>query len=98
MIARTIIARTIIAGNIIARNAAMFLVNLKLNSLTLFKDPYPPPPRWGIYGVMEGDCFVTLLLLKFICLVFHGENGQNGYILIIFSFTKIVSIIARIDL
>ena len=58
MIARTIIARTIIAGNIIARNAAMFLVNLKLNSLTIFKDPYPPPLNGGVF---MGSWRVTVL-------------------------------------
>jgi len=30
---------------------------------------------WGHGG--EGLVFVTILLLKCICLVFHGENGQN---------------------
>ena len=30
--------------------------------------------------------------------MFHGENGQIEYIVIIFSFTNIVSIVACIDL
>ena len=47
--------------------------------------------RWGILGGKGGDwCFDKILILKCICLVFHGENGQNEYILIIFSFTNIV--------
>ena len=40
--------------------------------------------------------FVKLLALKCICivfLVFHGENEQNEYCLIILSFTNIVSIL-----
>ena len=36
---------------------------------------------------MTGFCQNTPL--KCICLVFHGENGQNEYILKIFSFTNI---------
>ena len=39
-----------------------------------------------------------IVFFKCICLVFHGENGQNEYIQIIFSFTNIVSIVAYIDL
>ncbi len=34
--------------------------------------------------VRGGDCFVTTLILKCICLVFHGENGLNEDILIVF--------------
>ena len=48
---------------------------------------------WG-----GGTVFVTMLLLKCISVVFHGENGQNEYILIIFLFTNIVSTVASIDL
>jgi len=34
--------------------------------------------HWGILGGQGGGvCFVTTLLLKCICLVFHVENGQN---------------------
>ena len=56
--------------------------------------------RWDILGNHGGGAlvFVTILILKCICLVFHGENGQNEYILIVFSFTNIVSIVACIDL
>ena len=39
-----------------------------------------------------------IVFFKWICLLFHGENGQNEYIQIIFSFTNIVSIIVGIDL
>ena len=45
--------------------------------------------QWGILwdhgggGGLTGFCHHTPL-------VFHGENGQNEYILIIFSFTNIV--------
>ena len=49
-------------------------------------------------GSGRGLVFVTMLLLKCIFLVFHVENGQNEYILIIFSYTNIVSILSCIDL
>ena len=44
---------------------------------------------------MGNRFLVTILMLKCIYLVFYGENGQNEYILIIFSFTNIVSIVAK---
>ena len=38
--------------------------------------------KQGIVGGQGGDWFfVTILLLKCICLVFYVENGQNEYIL-----------------
>ena len=40
---------------------------------------------------MTGFCQNTPL--KCICLVFHGENGQNESIRIIFSFTNILACI-----
>ena len=59
---------------------------------------------WARWGILEGQggggglVFVTIQILKFICLVFHGENAQNEYILINFSSTNIVSIVSCIDL
>ena len=48
------------------------------------------PLQWGILGGHGGWLdVVPILLLKCICLVFHVENGQNEYILIISSFTNI---------
>ena len=50
--------------------------------------------RGGQWGILVGhggvNAFVKILLLKYICLVFHVENGQNVCILIIFSFINIV--------
>ena len=56
--------------------------------------PGPLPPTVGYFrGSGEGDWFLSQYsLLKCICLVFHVENGQNEYILIIFSFKNIVLI------
>ena len=47
---------------------------------------------WGILG-----CRITSLKMYLSC-VLYSENGQNEYILIIFSFTNIVRIVACMDL
>ena len=55
-----------------------------------------PPPVGYFRGLWGGGVIgiVTILLLKYICLVFHGENGQIEYILKIFPFTNIVRFIS----
>ena len=50
--------------------------------------------RWGILEVRGDGWFLSQY---FVCLVFHGEIGQNEYILMIVNFTNIVSIVACID-
>jgi len=42
--------------------------------------------------------FDTIILLKCTFLVFHGVNGQNEYVLIIYTFINIVLNVACIDL
>ena len=67
-------------------------------SLPNLKSDPPSPVGYfrGSLGIVT--VFFTKLPLKCICLVFHGESGQNEYILIIFSFTNIVWIVPSIDL
>ena len=51
--------------------------------------------RWDILeGQGGGSDWFLSQLLKCINIVFHGENVQNKNILIIFSFTNIVFIVA----
>ena len=40
----------------------------------------PYPPQWAFKGI-RGAGFVTIVLLKSICFVFHDENGQFKCIL-----------------
>ena len=59
------------------------------------------PPQVAVVGQGGVTGFFSqyrILLLKYACLVFHVENGQIEYILIIFSFTNILSVAASIDL
>ena len=57
------------------------------------------PPQVAVVGQggVTGFFSQYRILLKYACLVFYVENGQIEYILIIFSFTNIVWIVASID-
>ena len=87
-------------------NRAFFVLHLLnyvwITSIFSHTRYYLSPHTMGYFrgsgGRRRGDWFLEQNTLKCICLVFHGENGQNEYILIIFSFTTVVSIVACIDL
>ena len=54
--------------------------------------------QWGILGGQGGLDFITILLLKYICLVFHGDLKKWIYSDNLFIYKHIVSIVACIDL
>ena len=95
--------KVLLAGNVIksytlAINIFFFRSKkcLKRDIKEVLKDLNPLPPQSGVFYGEGRLVFVTILLLKCMCL---GENWQNEYyLLIIVSLTNIVSIVTCIDL